>query len=281
LERLTDDLDSAYQRTTAGLSANAAAWIQGAGGQDRLVITRLDKIDEPATLIELRGLVDALLPRVDLPELLLEVNAWTGFASQFTHLSEGMARVENLPIRICALLLAEACNIGLEPLVRQDVPWLTRGRLSWAHQNYLRAETLAQANARLVDYQATLDLAQHWGGGEVASADGLRFVVPIRTLNAGHNPKYFGVGRGVTYNNFSSDQFTGFHAIVIPGTLRVSLFILDGLLEQQTSLRRTAASPVPLTMPILAHVYWTAVIIGKDTNAVHNVAYPSDAPATA
>ena len=67
--------------------------------------------------------------------------------------------------------------------------------------------------------------------------DGLRFVVPIRTLNAGHNPKYFGVGRGVTYYNFSSDQFTGFHAIVIPGTLRDSLFILDGLLEQQTSLR--------------------------------------------
>jgi TnpA family transposase len=82
------------------------------------------------------------------------------------------------------------------------------------------------SNARLVDYQAILWLAQQWGGGEVASADGLRFVVPVRTLNAGHNPRYFGVGRGVTYYNFSSDQFTGFHAIVIPGTLRDSLFIL-------------------------------------------------------
>jgi TnpA family transposase len=38
-------------------------------------------------------------------------------------------------------------------------------------------------------------------------------------------------------SNSSSDQFTGFHGIVIPGTLRDSLFILDGLLEQQTSLR--------------------------------------------
>jgi TnpA family transposase len=77
------------------------------------------------------------------------------------------------------------------------------------------------------------------GGGEVASADGLRFVVPMRTLNAGPNSKYFGVGRGVTYYNFTSDQFTGFHAIVIPGTIRDSLYILDGLLEQQTSLRPT------------------------------------------
>jgi TnpA family transposase len=174
-----------------------------------------------------------------LPEILLEVHAWTGFASQFTHLSESGSRVEDLPTSICAALLGEACNVGLEPLVRREMPALTRGRLAWVQQNYLRAETLIQANARLVDYQATLPLARRWGGGEVASADGLRFVVPVRTLNAGPNPKYFGIGRGVTYYNFSSDQFTGFHAIVIPGTLRDSLFILDGLLEQQTHLQPT------------------------------------------
>lgn len=89
----------------------------------------------------------------------------------------------------------------------------------------------------LVDEQSRIPLAQVWGGGEVASADGLRFVVPVRSLHAGPNSKYFGTGRGVTYYNFTSDQFTGFHGIVIPGTLRDSLFLLDGLLEQQTSLR--------------------------------------------
>jgi len=64
-------------------------------------------------------------------------------------------------------------------------------------------------------------------------------VVPVRTLNAGPNPRYFGPGRGVTYLNFLSDQFTGFHAVVVPGTLRDSLYILEGLLEQQSSLRPT------------------------------------------
>jgi TnpA family transposase len=87
-----------------------------------------------------------------------------------------------------------------------------------------------------------MPLAQLWGGGEVASADGLRFTVPVRTLNATPNSKYFGVGRGITYYNFTSDQFTGFHGIVIPDTLRGSLFLLEGLLEQQTSLRRANAS---------------------------------------
>ena len=178
----------------------------------------------------------ALLPRVDLPDALLEIQARTGFASEFTHVSEGAARVTDLAISVCAVLLAEACNIGLEPLVRPDTPALTRGRLAWVQQNYVRAETLIRANARLVDAQAKIPLAQAWGGGEVASADGLRFVVPVRTVNAGPNSKYFGTGRGITYYNFTSDQFTGFHGIVIPGTLRDSLFILEGLLEQQTSL---------------------------------------------
>src|SRR5439155_11471781 len=60
------------------------------------------------------------------------------------------------------------------------------------------------------DYQATIPLAKSWGGGEVASADGLRFIVPLRTLNAGPNPKYFGTGRGiyVTWNrNYSIVTF--------------------------------------------------------------------------
>jgi TnpA family transposase len=71
----------------------------------------------------------------------------------------------------------------------------------------------------------------------LASAAGLRFVVPVRTLNAGPDSKYFNADRGITYYNFTSDQFTGFHAVVVRGTIRDSLFILEGLLERQTSLR--------------------------------------------
>jgi TnpA family transposase len=120
--------------------------------------------------------------------------------------------------------------------VRYDIPALTRGRLSWVQQNYIRSDTLVAANAKLVDYQSEIPLALEWGGGEVASADGLRFVVPVRTINARANSKYFRNERGITYYNFTSDQFIGFHGIVIPGTLRDSMYILDGLLEQQTSL---------------------------------------------
>ena len=204
----------------------------------KLVIDAEGKVDRKAYTFCVLERLRALLRRRDLfvSPSQLEVNKWTGFASEFTHISEGNARVEDLSLSICAVLLAEACNISLEPLVRSDVPALTKGRLLWVQQNYIRQETLTRANALLVEAQTRIPLAQLWGGGEVASADGLRFTVPVRTLNAGPNRKYFGAGRGITYYNFTSDQFTGFHGIVIPGTLRDSLFLLDGLLEQTTCL---------------------------------------------
>ena len=74
----------------------------------------------------------------------------------------------------------------------------------------------------------------------MASADGLRFVVPVRTVHAGPTPKYFGIGRGGTSYNLVSDPFTGLHGITVPGTLRDSLVLLAWVaLEQQTAWQPT------------------------------------------
>jgi len=199
-------------------------------------VTPLDRLEEPDSLVELKARIDALLPRVDLPEAILEIAARTGFTEAFTHISERNARVGDLGTSVCAVMTAQACNTGLTPVIHEDIAALTRRRLTWVDQNYIRMETIAQANAQLVNYQATLPLARQWGGGEVASADGLRFRTPVRSVHAGRNPKYFNRGRGVTYLNFMSDQLTGFHGIVVPGTLHDSLYILEGLLEHQTGL---------------------------------------------
>ncbi len=236
---LIDQLDATYKQVAANFDKNNSVRIDHSGKYPSLTITNLDKLDEPPSLTQLSRQINELLPKVDLTELLLEIHVHTGFADEFTHVSESNARADDLIVSICAILIAEACNIGIEPLIKHQVPALTRHRLNWIKQNYLRAETLVQANARLVDHQATLPLAKMWGGGEVASADGMRFVTPIRTINAGPNRKYFGSSRGVTWYNFVSDQFSGFHGIVIPGTLRDSIFVLEGLLEQQTGLKPT------------------------------------------
>ena len=237
LEKLSTLLDEAYRRTAANLPNNTAVKIETHASKDTFTLTGLDKLEELPALLRLRDKAGALLPKVDLPEVLLEMHSRTGFADEFTHLSEAGTRIQDLPLSVCAVLLAEACNIGLEPLVKADNPALSRDRLSWVQQNYLRADTISRANARLVEAQSRIPLAQVWGGGEVASADGLRVVVPVRTVNAGPNGKYFNVGKGITYYNFTSNQFSGLHGIAITGTTHEAPWLLEGLMEQQTALR--------------------------------------------
>ncbi len=134
---------------------------------------------------------------------------------------------------------ADACNVSLRAVAREDVPALTIDRLSWVRHNYVREETLARANALLIAYHQTLPLALEWGGGEIASVDGLRFRVPVKMLNAGLSPKYFGLERGATWLNMASGTHLGLHGVVVAGTLRDSGRILDVVLEQPTSLHPT------------------------------------------
>ena len=234
LRRLASSLEQSYQQVQRRLPHNGALTLEPSA---ELVLSPLDKVAEPLSLVALRHKTRSLLPRVDLPQVLLEMHLRTGFASEFAHQSERGPRVADLELSLCAVLLSEACNVGLEPLVQPGHPALTRDRLEWVRHHFVRAETIAAANARLVEAHSGIALAQTWGGGEVASADGLRFVVPVRTAHAGHNRKYFGASRGITYYNFTSDQFTGLHGIVIPGTTHEAPYLLEGLLEQQSLLR--------------------------------------------
>lgn len=71
------------------------------------------------------------------------------------------------------------------------------------------------------------------GGGLVASVDGLRFVVPVRTIHARPNAKYFGRKRGITWLNMINDQAAGLAAQVLSGTPRDSLHAVDVVLRQQ------------------------------------------------
>ena len=103
------------------------------------------------------------MPRIDLPDVMLEVAARSGFAAAFTHVSERHARVEDFTTSLCGALIAQACNIGFEPMVRTDQPALSRTRLSWVSQNFVRPDTIAAANARIVAAQDALPIAHIWG----------------------------------------------------------------------------------------------------------------------
>lgn len=78
----------------------------------RLHLKALPAETDPPTVVELRRLTTRMLPRVDLPEVLLEVFSWTGADQAFTSMTGGETRLGDLGVTIAALLVAQACNIG-------------------------------------------------------------------------------------------------------------------------------------------------------------------------
>ena len=222
-------LDAAWRQVASGLGTDTAARLDDDG---RLHAAAVEAVPDPPSLVDLRRRVAAMLPRVDLPELILEVMAWQpGFLAAFTLASGGTARLADLHITVAAALTARALNVGYTPVVSEQVPALTRDRISHVDQNYLRAETFAAANAPLIAAQDGIELARAWGGGLVAAVDGMRFVVPVRSIAARPNPKYFGRRRGATWLNLVNDRGAGLAGRVVSGTPRDSLHFVDLLLS--------------------------------------------------
>ncbi|GAA2511667.1 hypothetical protein GCM10010406_54850 [Streptomyces thermolineatus] len=244
LDQLIRGLDAAWRQMAdrleeAGDEAKVEVVVPEGGGRAKLSADKLGAVGEPESLTWLKQTTEAILPRIDLPDLLFEVHSWTGFLDSFKHMSDRPTRMEGLLVSLVALLVAESCNIGLTPVIdaTNTNKALTRSRLSHVDQNYLRADTIAAANAALITAQSRIELAQIWCGGLLASVDGLRFVVPVKSINTAPSLKYYGYKRGLTWLNAVNDQVEGIGAMVVRGTPRDSLFTLDTLLNLDGGVR--------------------------------------------
>jgi TnpA family transposase len=237
LAPLKEKLDTTYKNTVKNWETNPDVRVEQAGKKSRIVISNVDKLEEPRSLLLLKKRIKSLLPDTDLPGVLLEIAYLTKFTEQFTHISHGNSRIDDLPVSICAVLISKACNIGLKPLVHRGVPALEYDRLTWVDQNYFRSETLKLASEVLIEFYSKLDFPKNWGTGDVASADGVRILTPPKTIYAGSNPKYFGPGRGITSLDLLSDRRIGLNILTLTGTLRDSVGLLELVLGQNTAIK--------------------------------------------
>src|SRR5271157_5715699 len=116
IDGLTGLLDEAYRHVAARAGDNPDLRFETVADKTEIVVTPLDRLDEPESLRALRVAVQTRMPKAGMPDIFLEVMARTGFAKSFTHLSERQATVEHFETSLCAVLVGGACNIGLEPV---------------------------------------------------------------------------------------------------------------------------------------------------------------------
>lgn len=58
----------------------------------------------------------------------------------------------------------------------------------------------------------------------------------VKTRNAVSIPRYFGYGKGLTYYNWTSDQYSQYGTKVIPSTIRDATYVSDEILNNETEL---------------------------------------------
>jgi hypothetical protein len=103
---------------------------------DRLVLSPLEANPRPASADALAERIAERLPRVELSELLIEVDTWTHFSRHFVRAADADGLRPALLPQLYASLLAHACNFGLEQMAH--LTDLAYEHLAWCTTWYLR-----------------------------------------------------------------------------------------------------------------------------------------------
>jgi TnpA family transposase len=176
----------------------------------------------------------ALLPHLKITGLLLEVDSWTDFTRNFTHLKTGAVASDRL--LLLTAILADAINLGLTKMA-ESCPGTSYAKLSWLQAWHIRDESYSAALADLVNAQYRQPFASYWGDGTTSSSDGQRFRAGSHGGGSGQINARYGNEPGVLFYTHISDQYAPFHTQVINATIRDATYVLDGLLHHESDLR--------------------------------------------
>lgn len=201
--------------------------------KSKIHLDKLEK-DTPPEAVLLSQKLYKMMPRIKLPDLLLEVSKWTDFDKNFIHASSGHVAKDEEKTILMAALMAMGTNIGLSKMA-DSTPGISYRQMANAAQWRLYDDAMKKAQSTLVNYHHKLFLASFWGDGSTSSSDGMRVQVGVSSLHADANPHY-GTGKGATMYRFVSDQFSTFYTKVINTNARDAVHVIDGLLYHETDL---------------------------------------------
>ena len=199
----------------------------------KIRINRLER-ETPIEANQLSKRLYKMVPKIKLPDLLLEVSKWTGFDKNFIHALTGYSVRGKEQRILIAALMGIGTNVGLSKM-SDSTPGISYKQMANTVQWRLYDEAIKKAQATLVNYHSKLFLTNFWGDGSTSSSDGMRVQIGVSCLHADSNPHY-GTGKGATMYRFVSDQFSAFYTKVINTNVRDAVHVIDGLLYHETDL---------------------------------------------
>jgi TnpA family transposase len=180
-------------------------------------------------------LYDALR-QVDIASLLHFVDQKCQFMSAFDHVLGRYAKQPADDLVIIACLVAWGTNMGLGRM--GGISDMSYHMLASTSDNFIRLETLKEANDRVSNATAELAIFQHYDIGEVvhSSSDGQKFETRIHTINARHSPKYFGLKKGIVSYTLVANHIP-INARIIGANEHESHYVFDLLFNNTTDIQ--------------------------------------------
>ena len=110
--------------------------------------------------------------------------------------------------------------------------------LQIASDNFMRPETLQDANQKIVDEIAQFDLFHQYDINEKvhSSSDGQKFETRFQTINARYSPKYFGLKKGIVAYTLVANHIP-VNAKIIGANEHESHYVFDVLFNNSTKIQ--------------------------------------------
>lgn len=203
----------------------------------KLKLKRDDRIELPISVTRLQKLIDANMPSIRIEQLLMEVDRMTGFSRKFEPVARHESRPRNFYQTLIASIISQATNLGVVAM-SSSVNGMTLDMLRHVLRNFIREETITAASGIIVDAHHKLPLSSIHGKGTISSSDAQRFKIRANSLLASYYPRYYGYyEKAIGIYTHLSDQSSVFGTRVISCGPREALYVLDGLLENNTILK--------------------------------------------
>jgi TnpA family transposase len=203
----------------------------------KLKLKRVDKIVPPTSVIGLQKTIDSSMPTIRIEKLLIEVDQLTGFTRHFVPISEHHSRPSNFYKTLIAALISQATNLGVVSM-SGSVQGVSVDMLRHVLNFYIREDTIKAASAEIVNQHHQLPLSSVHGKGTISSSDAQRFKIRADSLLASYYPRYYGYyEKAIGIYTHVSDQYAVYSTKIISCSPREALYVLDGLLENNTILK--------------------------------------------
>ena len=176
------------------------------------------------------------VPQIHIAQVLQFVDSRCQCLDAFVHILQRYVKTPLDKHAVVACLIAHGTNVGLGKMgAISDLSYQT---LFSAANNFLRPETIREANDKISNATSKLSIFRHYNIGDVihSSSDGQKFETQFHTTRSRYSPKYFGLKKGIT-NYTGVVNHVPFNARIIGANESESHYVFDILANNTTEIK--------------------------------------------